>query len=120
MTRKEIQECRQRLREILKNTDEKKRLDNIKELAREVGASTAHTKIVGATTSQRGTMTVTEIYQNPISESELVQNINFALQAETMIDMCNTASRNFWIAVVAAIAAVVSALVACIAVLTTR
>ena len=98
-------EVRQKLVEIQKEPDEKKRIDELKEMAREDGASSIDTKIVGATTSQRGTATVTKYLQNLISEAELVQNINNALQTESMIDMCKTASRNYKIALVAAMAA---------------
>ncbi len=116
MTRKEIEQKKKEKVEILKLEDRRARLEKLKKLAKEVGASTTRTV---ATTHQSGMVTGTG-FSNEITETEIVQNIEVALQTATMIDMCNTASRNFWIAVVAAIAAVVSALVACIAVLTTR
>jgi len=124
MTREKISEYRQKLRTVL-NKDDGQRLEELKQLAKEVGAGYVRTEIAGKSTTPDGRGNLTTIYENPISESELVLNINNALQTETMIDMCKIASRKFWIAVVAAIiavvaaiAAVVSALVACIAVLT--
>ena len=110
MTREKISEYRQSLRTILNNKDNDQRLEDLKQLAKEVGAGYVHTQIATTTTIKTATGSETSIYQNPISESELVLNINNALQTETMIDVCNTAARNFWITMVAAIAAVLSAL----------
>jgi hypothetical protein len=47
----------------------------------------------------------------------IVNNINHALQTASMIEMCRIASRNFWIAIVAAIIAGFSAVAAWVAVL---
>jgi len=104
MTREEIEGYRQELRTIL-NKDDGQRLEELKELAKKVGAGYVHTQIATTTTKKTATGSETSIYQNPISESELVLNINNALQTETIIDMCKTASRNFWIAILAALAA---------------
>jgi len=113
MTRKEITVYRQKLRDILNNEkNESKRLKALKELARKIGAGYVHTKIVCSDTIKEGTTTTTNVHQNPISESELVLNINNTLQTEIMIVVCSTAARNFWITVAAAIAAVLSALAA--------
>ncbi len=114
MTREEIAVYRQKLRTIL-NKDDGQRLEELKQLAKEVGAGYVHTTIAPtAITTQNGKGSETIIHQNPISisESELVLNINNALQTETMIDVCKTAARNFWITMVVAIAAVLSALAA--------
>ena len=114
MTRKEIAVYRQELRTIL-NKDEGQRFEELKKLAKKVGAGYVHTEIAPTTTTvPDGKGTLTTIHQNPIaiSESELVLNINNALQTETMIDMCKTAARHFWISMVVAIAAVLSALAA--------
>ena len=109
MTREEIERYRQKLRNILKNEqDEGKRLEALKDLAKEVGAGYVHTKIAPTTTTvPDGNGFLTTIHRNPISisESELVLNINNALQIETMIDMCKTAAKNYKIAVYSAIAA---------------
>ncbi len=112
MTRKEIAVYRQNLRTILNNKDDGQRLEELKQLAKEVGAGYVHTQIATTTTTKTATESEKLIYQNPISESELVLNINNALQTETMIDVCKTAARNYKIAIAAAIAAVLSALAA--------
>ena len=112
MTREEIAGYRQRLRNILNKEDTDQRLGELEQLAKEVGAGYVHTEIAATITTETAKEKETSILQNPISESELVLNINNALQTETMIDMCKTASRNYWITLVAAIAAVLSALAA--------
>ena len=43
---------------------------------------------------------------------ELTERIHQALQTASMIDMCSTASRNYWIAFVAALVALASAVAA--------
>lgn len=111
MTHKEIAEYRQELRNILVK-DNGTRMKELIKLAKKVGAGYVHTEIAATTTIKTETGSQTTIHQNPISESELVLNINNALQTETMIDVCKTAARNFWITMVAAIAAVLSALAA--------
>jgi len=119
MTREKIAEYRQKLRDILNDEDEKKRLENLKKLAKEVGAGYVHTEIAPTTTTvPDGNGILTTIHQNPISisESELVLNINNALQTETMIDMCRIANRKFWISIVVAIIAFLSALAAWVAI----
>jgi len=112
MTRKEIAVYRQNLCTILAIEDEGQRLKKLEQLAKKVGAGYIHTEIAATTTIKTATGSETTIHQNPISESELVLNINNALQTETMIDVCKTAARSFWITMVAAIAAVLSALAA--------
>ena len=115
MTREKIAEYRQKLIDILGNDDEKERLENLKKLAKEVGAGYVHTKIAPTTTKvPDGNGFLTTTHQNPISisDSELVLNINNALQIETTIDMCKTAARHFWISMVVAIVAALSALAA--------
>jgi hypothetical protein len=122
---KEIAIYRQRLRKILNIVDEDKRLVELKQLAKEVGAGYEHTEIAAATTipvttrTKSGSETVfhTSAHQNTISESELVLNINNALQTETMIDMCRTATRDFWIALVSVIIAVLAMVAAWAAVI---
>lgn len=114
MTREKISEYRQELRTIL-NKDEGQRFEELKKLAKKVGAGYIHTGIAPiAITTPNGKGSETIIHQNPIaiSESELVLNINNALQTETMIDVCKIAARNFWVTMLAAIAAVLSALAA--------
>lgn len=103
---------RQELCTILNNEDEDQRYKELKQLAKKVGAGYVNTKIAGISTVPHGKGFARPKYENHISESELVLNINNALQTEMMMDMCNTAARNFWIAVIASIAAMVSALAA--------
>lgn len=113
MTHKEIAVYRQELCCILNTIkDEGERLEALKEFAKKVGAGYVHTTIACSDTIKEGTKTTTTTWQNPISESELVLNINNALQTETMIEVCKTAARNYKIAIAAAIAAVLSALAA--------
>jgi hypothetical protein len=79
MTRIEILEYRQRLCDILNNDNEDDRLKDLKQLAKKVGAGYVHTQIVGATVQEIPGGSVRQTDQNPISESELVQNISNAL-----------------------------------------
>jgi hypothetical protein len=111
--RKAIAVYRQRLREILNIEDEVKRLGELKRLAKEVGAGYEHTEIADSTPCEGGI----RYSHNFISESELVWNINDALQTETMIDMCKTATRNFWIALVSVVIALLAMFAAWTAVL---
>lgn len=110
MTPEKIAEYRQKLRTILNNKNDGQRFEELEQLAKEVGAGYVNTKIAGTSPLPGGKGTA--IHQNPISESELVLNINNALQTETMIDMCNTAAKNFWITLIATIVAFFSVLVA--------
>jgi hypothetical protein len=103
MTYEEIERKENKRDEILRMSDEPtgSRQIKLQELAGEVGASTI---------SRRGAFHA--------SEPELIDNINDALRTAAMIDMCKTANRNFIIALIAAVAAALSALAAWIAVLT--
>jgi hypothetical protein len=111
--REDIAKFRQRLIDILAKEDARQRFGELERLAKEVGAGYVHTEIATTTTEKTEKGETRYIYQNPISESELVLNINNSLQTETMIDMCKIAARNFWITLLAATAAVLSALAAC-------
>jgi hypothetical protein len=55
--------------------------------------------------------------ENVITESEIVHNIQVALQTETTIDMSKTAARNFWIALISAATALLAMLAAWAAVI---
>lgn len=108
MTRKEINSAMQELTQITDSNDsEPERISQLERLAKRVGAGTINTKIVGATAINHGYTT----QQNPISESELVQNINQALQTHMMLDACKTANKQYKIAVLAAVIAVVCAFI---------
>ena len=111
---KKTEEFRQKLADIIRNRPENERMEHLRELAIEVGAGTVRTEIAAvAPYGESGTVS----YQNSISESELVQNIHNALQTRTMIAMCKTASKQFVIALIAAVIALVSAVAACFATL---
>ena len=102
-----IEEVKSELFKIIDSNDiEKVKINKLKELAKKVGAGTEHTVNdfpipVGKGFARRSI---------PISESELVQNIQQALQTLTMIDMCNVAAKSYRIAIVSTLAAVISAL----------
>lgn len=113
MTNKEIEEYQKKLQEII---DRPKQPDgnpakgtkgDLQELAKKVGAST-RAVYTGEGGKQLG-------YDAGISD--LIDNIHTALQTAAMIDACRTASRNFWIAIVAAIIATLIALAAWVAIM---
>lgn len=97
MIHKEIEACRQRLIDIKKMPNSGERNKAYIELEAELGASGCG-----------GDMPPGE------RDAEHVRSINQALQTATMV---NASARNFRIAIVAAIAAVLSALAAWVAVL---
>jgi len=74
-------------------------------------------KEVGASTTRMVRCVDDPLASNKITETEIVQNIEVALQTATMIDMCKTSAKNYKIAIVSAIAAALSAWVALIAIL---
>jgi len=103
MTHKEIEKYRRRLVEILNRSDsetEKRRA--LQDLAREVGANVY---MADAEMSVRISM--------------LTDNINDALQTATMIDACKTASKNYKIAFVVTMIALVSMFIALLSMLGT-
>ncbi len=109
MTREEIKLSIQQLTKITDSNDpEPERISQLKILAKRVGAGTIATKIAGST-EYKGSLYRT---QTPIQESELVQNINQALQTHIMMDSCKTANKQYKIAVLATVAAIISALIA--------
>jgi len=117
MVHKEIERYRERLREIVNmpdsgellaipNSDKKmdtgqyERYKALRHLALEVGGSHISTAP-----------------QKTANEGELVYSIHTALQTETMIDMCETAAKNYKIAIIATIIAGIATLAAWAAVL---
>jgi hypothetical protein len=101
VTLEEINSARQQLMQVTdSNDDESARIAKLEKLAKMVGAGTIDTKIIG---SDRNRM-----LQNTISEAELVQNINQALQTHMLFDSCSTANKQYKIAVFATIIAIVS------------
>jgi predicted PurR-regulated permease PerM len=110
----EINLARQKLIKITDSNDlESERISKLKELAKRVGAGTINSKFAGVTTHNlpKGG-TVTSRHQDPISEAELIQNINNSLQTATMIEMCRVSGNNYIVAAFAAIAAIFSAIAA--------
>jgi hypothetical protein len=95
-------EKKKELTETLREEDASARLEKLQRLAKQVGASVMRMERGRLITDSSGRITSEEMSRNAITETEIVQNIQGALQTETMIDMCKTAGRNFWIAVAAA------------------
>ena len=108
MTRKEVEKKKKELTEILKEENDGVRLERLQKLAKEVGASV--TRMEKIQVRHEFTTSGQIIYKpsNEITEMEIVHNIQVALQTETMIDMCKTASRNFIIALAASAIALLS------------
>lgn len=102
MTLKEIKQKRKELTQVLQIESSGEKRDALIKLAQQVGASTIR---MGRTTQDPN-----EIARNVMSESELVGNINMALQTASMIVMSKAA---VW----AAISASISVLAAWAAVL---
>jgi len=115
MTRKEIEGKKKGLADILREENTEVRLKKLQELAREVGASVTRIEKVETQKDIHGY--IHSKLSNEITETEIVHNIQVALQTETMIDMCKTASRNFIIAMVASITAFLSMIAAWVAAL---
>jgi len=88
MTRKEIDKKKQELVETLKKEDATERLKGLHRLAQEVGASI--TRIEKVETQRDACGHVYYKVSNEITETEIVHNIQMALQTETMLDMCKT------------------------------
>lgn len=104
MKMSEIKKYRQDLRNIVKIKYENQRCQELAQLAIDVGAGSVHSKIVGTTqTADSITNTIDQI-----SETELVLNINDALQTETMISALKTANLSWIVALIAAVIASVS------------
>jgi hypothetical protein len=107
----EIREKKQRLKEIMEMKD-----------SREFEVSTTGEKYdtgqyerfmaLRQLALKLGGSPISTARQKTANEGELVYSIHNALQTETMIYMCKTAARNFWITIIVATAAVFSALAA--------
>lgn len=94
MTLKEIRAKRKELARILQQESASNRLQDLKKLAQQVGASSAR---MGRTTTDPN-----EVAHNVITESEIVSNINLALQTASMLIMSKAA---IWAAITAAVSA---------------
>jgi hypothetical protein len=101
MTDEEIEQKRKELVEINKMESFQERKKRLKELQKEVGASLYRVFVKG----------------DENSLSELTDNIHYALQTASMINMSKTAAKNYKIALTATIIAILSMLAAWVAVL---
>ena len=114
MTHEEIEGYRQKLAEIVSRPKQEDgnpaegSKEDLQKLAQQVGASTRAIY----THPRKG-----RIMAYDAGISDLIDNIHQALQTATMVNMCETAKRSFIIALVAATAALLSALAAWIAVI---
>ncbi len=112
MNRKEIERCQSELKQLVSKPPQqngnppKGQGESLKQLARQVGASTRMVYI-----SSQGKPVACDA-----SIADLIDNIHKALQTATMIDMAKTTARNFWIAVIAAATALLAMLAAWVAV----
>lgn len=97
MTHREIISWPQELSEILRSEKPKKRQDLLV-LAEKVGASRSHWARIGG--------------DNDATESQLVDNIQRAIQTASMINMCKIAANRFWVATIIAAIALTTAIVA--------
>ena len=115
MNTKEIKIFRKKVRDILKEDDSKQRHKELVLLAKEVGAGYVHTKFSRSTVTEfaKGREIISDY--DPISESELVLNINDALQTESMINTCKIASRSWIVAIFASTISFVALIVSGIA-----
>ncbi|MDD5326783.1 MAG: hypothetical protein PHY02_03090 [Phycisphaerae bacterium] len=75
----ETEKKKKELNVILADENAGRRLEKLQRLAKEVGAGYVHQEFSGITTEKTATGETKTIHYNPISESELVQNINNAL-----------------------------------------
>ena len=106
MTRKEIEQKKARLVEILKEGNSDKRRKDLEELAKIVGASITRMGKTPCHQNIDGKICYTT--SNEITETEIVHNIQFALQTETMVETCRISARNFWVALVATVIALLA------------
>ncbi|MGA2070704.1 MAG: hypothetical protein ABSG97_05085 [Sedimentisphaerales bacterium] len=117
MKREEIEQKKIKLDEILKMEDARVRLEKLVALAKEVGASV--TRMENVQTGETPVIGPAYLYElrNVITEAEIVHNIQESLQTHVMIDMCNTAARNWETARASARAAQISVIVSLFAML---
>lgn len=95
MTHKEIEDWPQELAEILKKQEPEKRR-KLLAFAKQVGASQSNWARIGG--------------ESDATESQLVDNIQRAIQTVSIVNMCRTAGNNYRIALIATIIAVLSML----------
>jgi hypothetical protein len=121
MTRKEIKQHSVGLAEILRQTDAKQKWEQALDLALEVGASVWPSKVsdVGEIPREPGASKLKHDMwlrdEREAATAEIARNIHIALQTATMIDMCRTANRNVWVALIASVVAFLSMIAAWLA-----
>lgn len=121
MTWKEIKQYRARLAEILRQTDAKKKWEQARDLALEVGAAAWPSKVsdVGELPRDPGAAKLKlDMWfrdEREAATAEIARNIHIVLQTATMIDMCRTANRNVWVALIASVVAFLSMIAAWLA-----
>jgi hypothetical protein len=104
MKSKEIESYRQDLRNILNKENDSQRHQELVQLAKKVGAGYVHSKIAAMVRTDTGTTYCSD----PISESELVLNINNALQTETMINTLKIATWSWRVALIAVVISIIA------------
>lgn len=111
---KEIRDYEQKRNEILNREtsteiDKFNRLEDLRELARKIGAGADHT-VIGPSykypSNEHGIITP----RSDISESELVNNINIALQTKSAISSLKQTTKTIRIAFIAVLVAIFSSL----------
>ena len=95
---KETEEQREELQRLVSNTAG---LDSLKDFARKIGAST--------------TSTINIFSGGPVTEAEIVNNINITLQTKAMIASVQTASNYVFVTVILALISFLSMIAAFIA-----
>lgn len=108
MSHKEIKEAKKRLLKIMRMEASKAQSDALHQLAMDVGASTFRLEEQGRVSGKFGDLS----RQNVITETEIVHNINEALESSVVILMGRAATRSYWITLLAMLIALGSALAA--------
>jgi hypothetical protein len=117
-TNKEIEQYRRELVQIQIQCDVDQKWKQAKELAMKVGASIWRIHPLKDSDIEAPPSGEKRREAMEATVAEIVHNIHYALQTATMINMCKTANRNFWIAIVASLVAILSMLAAWTALLT--
>lgn len=121
MTQKEIKQHRARLAEILRQTDAKQKWEQARNLALEIGAPVWPSKVSDLgelppdPDARKLKIDMWFRDEREAATAEIARNIHFALQTATMIDMCKTANRNVWVALIASVVAFLSMVAAWLA-----
>jgi hypothetical protein len=110
MNRNEIEKAKRRLIEINKMPNSGKLIDGTNSKGKIDSGQYQRFEKLRKLALEVGGSFISKERQKTANEGELTEGIHRALQTAAMIDACRTASRNFWIAIVAAMAAVLMAL----------